>query len=243
MGIGDQGRGRPHPGERMDRFALYFAPIDGGDLARLGAAWLGRDAARGAVPGADPALPGGRRLADLTVSARRYGLHATLKAPIRLAQGRTRDDLLAAARDWCAGRAPIDLGPLHLVSLGGFLALVPVAQPQALTDFAADLVRDLDAFRAPPSPDELARRRAGGLSARQDALLAEWGYPYVMEEFQFHITLTDRLPPDLEPAVTAAAQTHFGPVLGMPQVIDDLAVFGEAEDGTFHQITRLPLRG
>ena len=34
-----------------------------------------------------------------------------------------------------------------------------------------------------------------GLTDRQEALLTQWGYPYVMEEFRFHITLTGALDP------------------------------------------------
>lgn len=226
------------------RYALYYAPAPGSALAGLGAAWLGRDAASGPVAQVAPALPDGcRAMAELTVSARRYGLHGTLKPPMRLAEGRGADDLIRAARDWAAGRKPVDLGPLRVGALGPFLALVPVAQPQALMDFAADLVRDLDGFRAPAGAAELAKRRRHGLSPRQEQYLADWGYPHVMEELRFHITLTDALAEAERAPLRAAAEAHFGPALGGPEVMRDLAVFGEGADGTFHQITRLPLAG
>jgi len=41
---------------------------------------------------------------------------------------------------------------------------------------------------------ELARRRTLRLTAEQDAMLARWGYPYVLEDFRFHMTLTGSLP-------------------------------------------------
>lgn len=224
------------------RYALYYAPEAGSDLARLGAAWLGRDAAGGpVVPVAD--VPGARPMAELVAQARRYGLHGTLKAPFRLARGRSADDLIETATAWAAARAPVDLGVLVLADWDGFLALVPARQPEALTAFAAELVRDLDLFRAPPEPAELARRRAAGLSARQEALLAAWGYPYVMDEFRFHITLTDRLAAQERIDLRSAAEAHFAPVLGRPARMSELAVFGEGEDGLFHLLTRLPLQG
>lgn len=228
---------------KIVRHALYYAPPEGSDLARLGADWLGRDAAGRPVLPADPALPGCRPLAALTVSARRYGLHGTLKPPLRLAEGRSAEELLAAARDWAARRPPVALGPLRVATLGSVLALLPEVQSATLARFAADLVRDLDGFRAPPTPEELARRRAAGLSPRQEALLAAWGYPYVMEEFRFHVTLTDALAPAELPLLRAAAEAWFAPVLGRPQVMEDLAVFGEDEGGLFHLIARLPLGG
>jgi putative phosphonate metabolism protein len=225
------------------RYALYYAPAAGSDLARLGAAWLGRDAEAGPVPMAVADLPGCRAMADLTVSARRYGLHGTLKPPMRLAEWRSPDDLAEAAAAWAAARAPVDLGPLVLGRLGRFLALVPERQPQALVDFAADLVRDLDRFRAPPAPEELARRRQHGLTPRQEALLAAWGYPFVMEELRFHVTLTDALEPDEIDTVQAAAEAHFAPVLGRPETMAELALFAEDAGGLFHLVRRLPLQG
>lgn len=227
----------------FQRYALYFAPPEGSDLARLGAAWLARDAA-GGVPGAGPEVAtGGRRFADLTASARRYGLHGTLKPPMRLAEGRSADDLIETAAAWAARRPPVPLGRLVLAGLGPFLALVPDAQPAALTAFAADLVRELDAFRAPPTEAELAKRRASGLSARQEGYLADWGYPYVLDEFRFHVTLTDALTGSEAGPVRAAAAAWFAPVIGQSAVMTDLAVFGEDAAGLFHLVRRLPLQG
>jgi putative phosphonate metabolism protein len=226
----------------FSRYALYFAPAAGSPLAHLGASWLGRDAEGGAVTPM-PDLPGVRPMAALAASARRYGLHATLKPPMRLVEGANPDDLIETAAAWAAARGPVPLGRLVLAEWDGFLALVPDAQPQALTDFAADLVRELDHFRAQPTEAELARRRAQPLSKRQEALLVQWGYPHVMEEFRFHITLSDRLTPTEAPILRAAAKAWFAPVLGQPAEMSDLAVFAEGEGGVFHLLRRLPLRG
>jgi len=227
----------------FSRYAIYHAPEAGSDLAQLGASWLGRDAEAGVVAQVAPDLPGCRSIAAITASPRKYGLHATLKPPMRLAEGCTADALIAAAADWAARRAPVGLGPLRVAALGPFLALVPAVQPQQLVDFAADLVRDLDAFRAPPSAAEIARRRQHGLTQRQEELLARWGYPHVMDELRFHVTLTDRLAPQEMPVLAAAAEAHFASVLGLPVTMTDLAVFGEDAAGVFHLIRRLPLAG
>jgi putative phosphonate metabolism protein len=224
------------------RYALYFAPEAGSTLAHLGADWLGRDAAGGPVAPV-PDLPGARPMAELAASARRYGLHGTLKPPFRLAEGRSADDLIETAAAWAAARAPVDLGTLVLADWDGFLALVPARQTEGLERFAADLVRDLDRFRAPPTPAELARRRAAGLSARQEALLEQWGYPHVMEEFRFHITLTDRLSGPERAILRTAAEAHFAPVLGRAAMMTELAVFAEDAEGLFHLVRRLPLQG
>ena len=160
-----------------------------------------------------------------------------------LAEGFHADDLIETLSAFAAQRAPVQMGMMQVAALGRFLAVVPVEQPTTLERFAADLVRDFDRFRAPPTAAELARRKAQGLSARQLELLDAWGYPYVMEEFRFHITLTDALTDSERGPVMAAAAAHLAPALGEPFILRDLAVFGEDESGIFHLITRLPLRG
>src|SRR5262249_55850996 len=56
-------------------------------------------------------------------------------------------------------------------------------------------VRDFDGFRAPLTDADRARRHPSRLTPRQRDYLERWGYPYVMEEFRFHMTLTGRLDP------------------------------------------------
>lgn len=229
------------PGEMKDfrRYSIYWLPD--GALGRQGAAWLGWDVAAGreAPPGAAGPLPAGLDMVALTAEPRRYGLHATIKAPFRLADGQTRGALIEAARRLAAGLAPVPLTlqPRHMP--GGFVALVPQPQPQALTDLAAAIVERLDGFRAPLTDSEIARRRPDRLSDRQRDHLLRWGYPHVMQEFHAHLTLTGAVDED----VAAVAMDHWrerAPLDG-GRVVDTLSVAGEDADGRFHEVARLPL--
>ncbi|MBR3369579.1 MAG: DUF1045 domain-containing protein [Rhodobacteraceae bacterium] len=221
------------------RFAVYYAPPPGSELARAGAGWLGWDADAGQAV-AHPDL--GLDLAQLTATPRKYGLHGTLKPPMRLACPVAT--FLDGVDTVAQALAPVELGRLSLRALDGFVAIMPQApQPAPLSDAAARIVQDLDAFRAPLSDDELARRRATPLSPRQDTLLQDWGYPYVLDEFRFHITLSGRLQPAAMPDVLRAAHAWFDPALDAAQVMTDLAVFAEDEAGRFHLIRRFALRG
>ena len=226
------------------RHAIYWAPPAGSALARLGAAWLGRDAETGeAVPRAvaldmDPAQ------ADaLTESPRFYGFHGTLKPPFALSAGRSARDLADAVAAFAATRPAVTLPPLSVIAIGRFIALVPSAPVPALDALAAACVTDLDAFRAPPDPADLARRHAAGLSARQGDLLARWGYPYVMEEFRFHLTLTGPIVDDADrAAVLDALRDLCAPVCAAPPPLDALALFHQPDRGSpFRLVARVPL--
>ena len=219
------------------RFALYYLPAAGSPLARFAAAWLG-PRAPGRLAGIDAAWQ--RRL---TAAPALYGLHATLKPPFRLAPGRNRAGLERALRTLAAGLAAFPAPPLRLASLGGFLALVLQRPSPAMARLAAACVASLDGFRAPPLPEEVARRSVG-LDARQEALLARWGYPYVMDAFRFHITLTCRLGEAERAAARAALAPHVAPLCGRPWAMTEIALMRQATPGTpFQGIGRYRLAG
>ena len=219
------------------RFAIYYVP-PAGPLADFGASWLGWDVVHGRqTPQLD--LPD---LRDITMTPRKYGFHGTLKPPFRLNEARTIAELEQATSDLAASLAPAICEGLDLKTLGGFLALIPQGGTGAVQRVAQACVCDLDEFRAPAEEPELARRRKAGLSARQEALLVQWGYPYVMEEFRFHLTLSGRLPPAEIPLWVERAQRHL-PDLPAPFVLDQIALCGEREDGRFEMLHRYTLAG
>ncbi|MCC5971982.1 MAG: DUF1045 domain-containing protein [Pararhodobacter sp.] len=219
----------------MKRYAVYYAPPPGA-LADAAAQWLGRDAASGAMPAQPhPDLPA------LTVSARRYGFHATLKAPFRLAPAAREDDLLRAFDRLAEGLRPVMLERLEVVLFGGFLALVPRGDRTALNTLAAKVVTGLDRFRAPMTGEERARRNPDALDDHRRALLDAWGYPYVLDAFRFHMTLSDRLSDAQADLLLPLARRHFAGVLVQPFPLDTLAIFGEDQAGVFHLVHRVAL--
>lgn len=225
-----------------ERYALYWAP-DPGPLAEFTAAWLGWDAAGGcAVDHPDlPGLP--LPVAEITAAPRIYGFHGTVKPPFRLAPGTEAAALHRAAAALCARAAPVTLPRLALHRLGGFVALTPVGEAGALAALAAEVVANLDPFRAAPTDAEIARRRPDRLTDRQRAHLARWGYPYVMEDFQFHLTLSGDLPEAEARAVAAALDPVLAPMLPRPFRVDSLCLFGQGGDGMFRQLHRYTLSG
>jgi putative phosphonate metabolism protein len=193
-----------------DRFAIYFAPPRGSTLDRFGCAWLGRDTVTGS-PVPRPAVDGltDDAIQRITAQPARYGLHATLKPPFRLVPGRSAARLREMMAAFAADRARFVLPPLHLGRIGSFLALVPTDPCPEMDRLAADCVKTFDGFRAPADANESRRRRDGGLTPQQESYLDHWGYPYVMSEYRFHITLTG----SLDPAMLEAARKALAPLV------------------------------
>ena len=222
------------------RFAIYYAP-EPGPLAEFGANWLGWDLAHG-TPAPHPHMDG-LDIPALTATPRKYGLHGTVKPPFVLAQGTDFPALAQATETLCARLPAVALDGLALTRLGGFLALTVTGDTAALSALAAQVVEGLDSFRAPPSDAELARRRKANLSPQQDTLLTRWGYPYVMEEFRFHITLTGKMPRDTAETIRQRLEPVVQPLLPNPFTVTSLCLVGEDENGMFHLIHRYALSG
>ncbi|HVI88694.1 MAG TPA: DUF1045 domain-containing protein [Dongiaceae bacterium] len=227
------------------RLALYWAPPPDSALARIGATWLGRDATGAAV--SNRPIPAGfdsARLDQLTAAPRQYALHATLKPPFVLAAGTEEEELTAAIRAAARELAPVTLPALELRLLDGFLALTPSAPCPALDDLAGQCVAAFDRFRRPAPAAELAKRRAAGLTSRQDGNLQRWGYPYVFEDFRFHVTLSERLGAAEAARLQPALAELFAPVIGQPVDVSDITLFAQdGADRPFQERARFPLTG
>ena len=224
------------------RYAVYFLP-ERGALYDFGASWLGWDVIDG-VAREHPLLDGlPLSVDDLTATPRKYGFHGTIKPPFRLRDEQTVEDLFETFEDVITGLPAVTLDGLQVARLGSFLALRPVGDHLSLAALAGNIVTKLDDFRALPSEAELQRRKSAELTTRQTALLERWGYPYVLDEFKFHLTLTGRLRPDEIDPVFDVLTREMSPLIAGPLTIRSLCLCGEDQDGMFHLIHREMLSG
>lgn len=226
------------------RYALYYAPAVDSALWRFGCATLGYDAFTGEeMPFAVPPGCDAQLWPERTAEPRRYGFHATLKAPFELGQGRGEGQLRSFAHQFATGLAAVPLAGLTVEALGRFVALVPAEPSPALQKLAFDIVQAFEPFRAPLGQADLARRLASPLSPAERAYLEAYGYPYVAEAFRFHMTLTGAMPPDQITAIAAAlTATHAQAVPAGPVAIDRLVLFRQNDRaGRFRIIDAFPL--
>ncbi len=175
----------------------------------------------------------------ITADARLYGLHCTLKPPMRLAT--PYPAFRAAAAAVAGSLAPFELPPLAVADLSGFLALRETRPSPELQALADACVERMDRHRAPPDEAELARRRKGGLSPEGEAMLQRWGYPGVFGLWRFHMTLTRRLDAADRAMLQPIAQAHFAASLAHPRRVVELCIFTQAAYGApFLIAERLP---
>jgi putative phosphonate metabolism protein len=226
------------------RYAIYFVPAPGSDLNRFGADLLGYDAFGGTeLPFPAPitqAVPDWR---DLTKDPRQYGFHATLKAPFALVPGSNEADLIAACKSFADTARPIPAITPVVEAISGFIAVVPAQYSIELNRLAADCVRDFDPFRAPLTAEDRARRNPSALTAAQVAHLDRWGYPYVMDDFRFHMTLTGRVPAQRRDHLVALLRTRFAALDLRALAVDRIAVFRQDDAASrFRVLAQFGLR-
>lgn len=192
------------------RYAIYHVPPAGAPLYRFGAAAVGYDAfAAEDVDHPPKALGAFADWHDLTADPRKYGFHATLKAPFLLADGATEAILCKTFDAFVAMPREVPAIAPVVRAIGSFIAVVPDAPVAALTKLADDCVTAFEACRAPLTAYDRERRLKSPLTPRQIEHLDRWGYPYVFEEFRFHMTLTGSLPEQKREAVLPFLQEEF----------------------------------
>ena len=218
----------------FSRYAIYYIPDL--PLFQIGSDWLGWNS----IAGQETLLSADHH--RITDRPRKYGFHATVKPPFSLASNSTQGDLQDAFQTFCATVSPATGGTLKISRLGRFLAMTQDVQSNEVTELAASTVSNFDKFRAPLSDNDIEKRRQRRLTPQQDALMLRWGYPYVMQEFKFHMTLTGLLQSDEIDAIEHDANTRFREFLGQPLKIASIALLGEdCDSGRFHVVDKLSL--
>ncbi len=221
----------------FQRYAIYYVP-DETSLAEFGANWLGWDISTGKTVERHPDAPD----PEIVATPRKYGFHSTLKPPFQLALGRHVDDLAADLSSFCGRTAPVNMGGLRLSRIGHFLALIPDGDTKDLNELAFSVVRTFDPYRRPAEEAELQRRRSAGLSEAQEKNLLTWGYPYVGQEFRFHLTLTGKLDPQALAETVRVLEDRL-PELPPRFDMTSIALVGEDASGQFRMIHRYALTG
>lgn len=219
--------------ENAYRYAIYYAPEASSAWWAAGSHWLGRCAltgrklAQAVIEGVAP-----EHFHTYTQDPRRYGWHATLKAPFALASGESLSSLITGLRTIASQHSAFAMPRLQVSTDGGFLALRPTVHDPRIHSTADACVTGLQALTQPLTAEDLTRRRQKRLTTRQERYLQEWSYPWVLDEFKFHMSLTGPLrniPTAELTALVSAAQDLFD---ALPACrFTHLSVFAEPQVG------------
>lgn len=223
------------------RYAIYYLPPKGSELERFGAQWFGYDITNGQA--VDPLRVHEFDLALMTQNARKYGFHATLMAPFPLRKKYKYDDLRLRVTKLAEQTSSFPVSALRFKSLSGHLTLIPNHHATALNLLEERLVTKLNKFRKKKSGEAFKKRLQVKLNALEREYLDDYGYPYVLDHFRFHFTLSDRADKPERTALIEYLERHFSEVFAQPQGIEELAIVGERSDGFFEEIERVPLGG
>ena len=222
------------------RYAVYYAPEPDDPIWVLGSEWLGRDAYKGMnVERRIFASISNDQIDALTSSPRRYGFHATMKAPFELAADKSEDALLAKAQAFASSQSVFNVFVAPL-ALGKFLALKLTEPSDQMTQLHTACVKELDEFRAPISEADIARRRKSKLTPEQDAYMLEWGYPYIFEQFRWHMTLSNKIEDNtVRDHLLKELQELFHDACLMPHPVSGIAIYKQDNrDAPFEIIDR-----
>jgi len=226
------------------RYAIYYTPAQHSRWWEFGSRWLGRDECRDELL-AQPVttLLATSELFEITSEPRRYGFHATLKAPFPLRESHSEDDVVARMQTLARTLQPVALGKLQARLLGNFVALVPSTPTNELQVLAAACVTELDDLRAPMSDAEHHRRNAAHLDMREKVLLDRYGYPYVLDRFRMHFTLSGPVSASTADRVLHSVASPLNLLNSSePLVLDRLCLFVEPAPGhAFRRVTDVEL--
>jgi hypothetical protein len=231
--------------DQRPRYAVFFVPSSHSDLYRFGSSVVGYDCYTGATvdhPVEFNTNPVAWR--KITEEPRRYGFHATLQGPFYLSPSCTEAQLVNAVHSFAGlGYAVPTIKPA-VQMLSGFAAIVPLKPEPNLDALVTSCTTIFEAYRAPMTPQERARRIALGLNRSQIQNLDRWGYPFALSNFRFHMTLTGQIQASRREEILAVIKKCFRRMLGNRQIsVDRIAlVKRESSLASFRVVSQVTLR-
>jgi len=228
----------------QDRYAIYFVPSADEEYYQRISQWLGYSIHTGRPVSQTELSPTLQPFTGFTRHARMYGCHATLKPPFRLKPNLKEKQLVKIFKHFSRLFPPIQCSGLQIENIGRFVALTLTDECPRLHELATDCVQTFDLFRDDLTPAEFNKRQPERLSPNQLLMLKQWGYPFVIDEFRFHITLSDPLPESSLAACKKALIDDLSPIPSRPFILDSISLcYQPAPSKPFITLETHPLQG
>lgn len=226
------------------RYSLCVTPAPDSDLARLGRHWLGWDMDQATE------LPSLKiehlpvPVLALTEKIRRFGFHAPLTSPFRLANGHSPLALHHTSQALAAHLDALEFSGLYLSADAGHLSLRPVGDLSSIERLRYVVDQVFSEYRAPASrQDQSLGRRRSELSTEQMKAVIDQKPPPPEPNSQFEFVLTDKYSQTEANKLRQKLLPILTPNLPRPFRILSVSLCGEDTRGWFRVIQRYALAG
>ena len=221
------------------RYAIYYVPSENSELDLFGKCWLGWDPYKGVETTKSDLskLPSFKKFSSLVLTPKQYGFHGTIKAPFKLKNEYTYNDLENKVREISKQIHSFYFDQLIIKKLGNFIGLIPTNNLK-INAVSNKFVEELDYLRDELSESEIKKRKPHKLTSNQKQMLFKWGYPYVFDEFKFHLTLTSKLNVVEIDEVFRSLQNILKQVNLNKISFNNICIFGQKNDEKFYFVKR-----
>jgi hypothetical protein len=215
---------------KCERYAIWWLPRPGSALAQFGVDWTGWCPDRGTTHVRRALGVLSRSRAGVPGSVRLRGLHATIRAPFRLAPGRGAWALETALAELAGRTQPIRLPRLRLTVDDGRVVLAPMRPDEEVTRLLSGVADTVRRFQV--DHDYAALAGAGAVAAG-GIVLANMPADRdpARQLARFRIPLTDRLEAEAAAGVISDLAPLLAPMMARWQPLSDFALVGDPGRG------------
>ena len=231
------------------RVAIYFLPKKNSSLENFGKNLLGRDInkkkkislTRRQKYFINRGFTYFDELKDYCEEPAKYGFHATLKAPFRLKRNVKTKNFYDVISHIAAQHSRFKIKGLKIVYSKKFTFITSRKPNKLLINLENDLVKHLDTFRAELNKTEIKKRIPDSLTFKQNKYLKEWGYPFVFDQFKFHMTLMNQNNNKLSNKQKLELEKLIYKISNNVIEFNEISLLGENKNGHFEEIKRFKL--
>jgi len=230
--------------KKYSRYAIYYAPPKESNLEEFGRYWFGWDPINAKSINNKQRINylngfGIKNLKNIdknVLIAKKYGFHGTLIPPFKLNKNYSTNTLFKKTEEIAKKLKKFKFYKFKLKKINNFYAFVQNKKNNNINKLSNRLVRELFKFRSPLTKKEIDRRNPSKLSKLQLNILYKWGYPYLMSEFNFHMTLASEVTGNKLYLELKKIERNKEIILNEINNFDKIYIFGENQKGMFENL-------
>ena len=235
--------------KKYSRYAIYYAPPKESSLEEFGRYWFGWDPLNAKLINNKQRINylnrfGIKNLKNIdknVLIAKKYGFHGTLIPPFKLNKNYSTNKLFKKTDEIAKKFKKFKFYKFKLKKINNFYAFVQNKKNSNINKISNRLVKELFKFRSPLTKKEIDKRNPSKLSKLQLNILHKWGYPYLMSEFKFHMTIASEVTGNKLYFELKKIEKNKKIILNEINNFDKIYIFGENQKGMFENLENFSL--